>query len=140
MKSMAQIIREEIEGMKKEAKFYRGIVSNVIKISMKRAICFDKPVVIEGEVEMEDIFAEEHLVVVRPVSETAVLIVPRYEDLIVSKEEHFDVYVYSNGVWLHDRVGNVFAEGCEFPLEVISELLGLKVDKAHEQENRTAAD
>ena len=138
MKSMAQIIREEIEGMKKEAKFYRGIVSNVIKISMKRAICFDKPVVIEGEVEMEDIFAEEHLVVVRPVSETAVLIVPRYEDLITTKHEYFDVYVYSNKVWVHDRIGHVVAEGCKYPYEVISELLGLKVEKAHERENRTS--
>jgi hypothetical protein len=133
MKSMAQTIRERVEGLKREACFYRGIASNVIKISMKRAICFDKPIVIEGEVEMEDIFAEEHLVVVRPVSETAVLIVPRYEDLITTKYVNFDVYVYSNKVWIHDRVGYVCTEGCGFLLEVISELLGLKVDKAHEQ-------
>jgi hypothetical protein len=38
--------------MKREASLYRGIASNVTKVDVKRAICFDKPVVIEGEVGM----------------------------------------------------------------------------------------
>jgi hypothetical protein len=124
MTGAAQQVRQTIDELVEEAKLYRGIASNVAKISMKGAICFKKPVVVEGEVEVEDLFSGEHLVFVRPKSEKAALVVPRFVDLGYSKVVFFDVYVYANGVWLNRPCLFVKAEGCDLPVKVIRELTG----------------
>jgi hypothetical protein len=120
---IAKEIRFVVEGLAREASLYRGVSSNVAKIDMEHAVCLDKPLVLEGEVEMEDILSDKHLVFVRPKSEKAVLIVPRYRDLIYDKVEYFDIYVYANGVWLNSRTAGFSGEGCETPLRVLKRLL-----------------
>jgi hypothetical protein len=124
MTSAAQQVRQVINALAEEATLYRRIASNVVKISMKGAICFNKPVVVEGEVEVEDLFSGDHLVFVRPRTERAALVVPRFVDLRYSKVVFFDVYVYANGVWLNRPCLFVKAEGCDLPVKVVRELLG----------------
>jgi hypothetical protein len=120
-------IEEIIETLTKESSLYRGVYSNVAKINMENAICLNKPMVIEGMVEMEDVFSDKHIIFIRPKSEKATLIVPRFQDQIYSKTEYFDIYVYANGVWLNGRTASFSGEGCEFPIKVLKKLLSKQV-------------
>jgi hypothetical protein len=123
-------IKKIVEMLTRESSLTRGVLSNVAKIDMENAICLNKPLVLEGIVEMEDVFSDKHLIFVRPKSEKAILIVPRYRDQIYSKVEYFDIYMYANGVWLNGRTTPFSSEGCETPIRILKKLLEVK---SHEQ-------
>ena len=134
MKDVEELVNELVEEVEQkinelmaEAKMYRGIHSSVMKIKMHNADYLKKPFVLEGEVEMEDVFGAGHVIFVRPISERVVMLLPTFNSISLYTGtytlRYIDVYVYANNVWLHGRTYSYTSDCREVPMKVIERLV-----------------
>jgi len=90
-----------IKKLEAKSRLYKGIYSNVLKINNSNIICFPKPLVLFGEVEVEDVFADAHYLFVRPLSPKAILVRPVNLTFVSWNPAFgFEVHLYSHRVWL----------------------------------------
>ena len=115
-------IREAAERLTSAAMKYGGIFSDVVEISLADAFCADKPIIIEGNVEAMS-SPDEGKIVLRPLSERAVLIMPRIDRLTpYISVAYFTVYVYANRIWLSARTAYVPDPSCDIINAIIGRL------------------
>jgi hypothetical protein len=133
---LVEEVEQKINELMAEAKMYRGIHSSVVKVKMHSADCLKKPFVLEGEVEMEDVFGAGHIIFVRPISERVVMLLPTSYTLEFPTKtitlRYIDVYVYANNIWLHGRTYSYISDCREIPTKVIERLVEKKITLGEE--------
>jgi hypothetical protein len=118
----AEKIRDAVERLTSYAVKYGGISSDVIEISLADAFCAGEPIVIEGSVEAMA-SPDDGKIAVRPLSERAVLIMPRIDRLApYISIAYFTVYVYANRIWLSTRTAYVPDPSCDIINAIIGRL------------------
>jgi hypothetical protein len=100
-------VLDVVKKLEAKSRLYRGIYSNVLKINNSNIICFPKPLVLFGEVEVEDVFADAHYLFIRPLSPKAILVRPVNTTFVSWNPTFgFEAHVYSHRVWLDGRTNS----------------------------------
>jgi hypothetical protein len=115
-------IRDAVDRLTKAAMKYGNILSDAVEISLVDMFCADKPIIIEGSVEAMS-SPEGDKIVVRPLSERAVLIAPRIDRITpYISTAYFSVYVYANRMWFNARTAYIPDPSCEIITAIIGRL------------------